>query len=135
MPFPYPPLSLIATLARPGTKYEREGKTLSPEAESAIEALWHAPSPVKLVEFHALLARHARQLARSAVEKGWSLKPMDSIHLATGMIYNVDAVETYDERLFKFADLIGRKIRYPFIEQAPLDFRGGGTGDPPREGK
>jgi hypothetical protein len=40
-------------------------------------------SPVKLVEFHRLIAEDARDLMRIALTKGWSLKPLDAVHLSS----------------------------------------------------
>jgi predicted nucleic acid-binding protein len=75
-----------------------------------IDALWKPPSPVKLVEFHIVIASAARNLIRVGISHGWSLKPMDAIHLATAA--NIDAGEllTYDAALEKYADLISVPI-------------------------
>ena len=89
---------------------QEQANQIDATVAAKIDALWTPPSPVKLVEFHLAIASAARNLIRVGVSYGWSLKPMDAIHLATAA--NVDAGEvlTYDAALEKYADLISVPI-------------------------
>ena len=42
---------------------------------------------------------------RAAIEKGWSLKPADALHLATAHQLKAKEFHTYDEGLKKFVEL------------------------------
>lgn len=75
-----------------------------------IDALWTPPSPIKLVEFHIVIASAARDLIRIGIGHGWSLKPMDAIHLATAANVRAGELLTYDAPLEKYADLISVPI-------------------------
>ncbi len=94
-----------------------------------IDKLWDHPSPVKLVEFHRLIAVSARDLMRRAVPKGLSLKPPDAIHLSTASRHQCDEILTYDPKWAAYADLVGVQIREPVVAALPLDFgdEGGAT--------
>ncbi|MEX2284171.1 MAG: PIN domain-containing protein [Gemmatimonadota bacterium] len=100
---------------------EKAGKVLSVEAEERIRNLWLPPSPVKLAEFHALIAENARQLLREAMASALGLKPMDAIHLATAILLGIDVFHTYDSGLKKFESMTGLKIREPLLPQPSLD--------------
>lgn len=98
---------------------EQTKGTLDPAVEAQIDELWGTGSPVKMVEFHDVLASDARQLIRDALPKGWSLRPADAIHLATAARHRVSEVHTYDTPLLKYKDLIGIPILHPKA-QAPM---------------
>ncbi len=100
--------------------YEQQAGKLDPNAEAAIDGLWADRSALDITEYHALLGSTARWLIRTAVGKGWALKPMDAIHLATAKWLNVDEFHTYDERLFKFSQDVGFGIMRPNLLQPPL---------------
>jgi predicted nucleic acid-binding protein len=89
---------------------ERDASELDPEMEAKIAKLWRVESPIMLVEFYELLATKAQRLIRSAVTKGWSLKPADAIHLATADQLRVAQFHTYDERLEKFSAITESKF-------------------------
>jgi len=63
---------------------------------------------------------------RDSVTRGWSLKPMDAIHLATAkwakdqMGLSVDEFQTYDLPLGRYDALLGLQICEPYILQPPL---------------
>ena len=57
------------------------------------------------MEVFESVAVRAQRLMRAAIEKGWSLKPADALHLATAHQLKVKEFHTYDERLKKFAEL------------------------------
>ncbi len=82
---------------------EQRRQALDPETEEHIDYLWSDPMAVVLVEYHDGIGREARQLMRNAITQGWSLKPLDAIHLATAkwlsdMRVPVDEVHTYDRQ-------------------------------------
>jgi predicted nucleic acid-binding protein len=99
---------------------ERDQRALDEEAEKKISKLWLPSSPVKLVEFHRLIAEDARDLMRRTLTKGWSLKPLDAVHLSTAARMAVAEFHTYDEKLPKYSELVGCKIQRPFVEQPGL---------------
>jgi len=97
------------------TEMEKQGHELDPDAERAIDALFHDREAVTIVEFHQLIAREARRLMRRALTDGRSLKPPDAIHLATAIQQKVTAVHTYDERVHGYGDITGLDIEFPAI--------------------
>ncbi len=99
---------------------EQHQQALSPESEDRIDALWMPGSPIRLVEYYRLIGDDARSLIRMAVAKGWSLKPMDAIHLATARRMEAEDFYTYDERLFKFDSEVGLKVCPPYTSRPRL---------------
>jgi len=49
----------------------------------------------------------ARQMLREALRRGWKLKPLDSVHLATAKWGGAREFHTYDADLFKYEEVIG----------------------------
>ncbi|MBA2514595.1 MAG: type II toxin-antitoxin system VapC family toxin [Solirubrobacterales bacterium] len=98
---------------------ERKQSALSEEMEAKINKLWEAASPVTMVEFHVLIAEAAKRMMRSGIPEGWSLKPMDAVHLATAQRLGVDELHTYDDPLKKWAT----KVSYPIIEPSHASTR------------
>jgi predicted nucleic acid-binding protein len=97
---------------------EQQAKVLDKAVEDKIDELWGTGSPVKLVEFHELLADDARNLIRQGITRGWSLKPTDALHLATAMRHGTVAFHTYDKPLRKYSGQIGITIEEP-VSPAP----------------
>jgi predicted nucleic acid-binding protein len=93
---------------------EKVAKAVSAAELARIDKLWASPSPVKLAEFHRLIATDARDLMRKATGDGLSLKPPDAIHLSTARRLSCDEFLTYDPALFKFGPLIGITASAPF---------------------
>lgn len=92
--------------------------------EDAIDALWSDPN-IEFVEFSEAIALKARELMRYAIRQGWSLKPMDAIHLASAKWLKgqapVRAVHTYDlGKLSRFSEIVGCEIVHPHSIQPPL---------------
>ena len=80
---------------------EQQQRRLDPEIEQQIDSLWSDPKVVVSVEYHGRIGQIARDLMRLAVTRGWSLKPLDAIHLATaqwlsGLGIEIDEFHTYD---------------------------------------
>jgi predicted nucleic acid-binding protein len=92
---------------------ERKQSALSEEMEAKINKLWEPASPVTLVEFHILIAEAAKGMIRSGVPAGWSLKPMDAVHLATAQRLKVAEFHTYDGPLKKWASRVSYSIKEP----------------------
>lgn len=98
---------------------EQQQEALDPQVEQRIDSLWADP---EVVEYHDGIGRVARGLMRSAVEVGWSLRPLDAIHLATAQWLcdvgqQVDELHTYDSRLSKYASMVDFPILEPHITQ------------------
>lgn len=108
---------------------ERDQQVLDEATEDKISQLWEPGTPVGLIEFHELVAAEARDLVRQALSGGWSLKPMDSIHLATAKRIGATAFHTYDTALPKYAAILGMPIEEP-IADAPMLALGAAT-EPP----
>lgn len=98
---------------------QSKGK-LDPSVENAIDNLWSDQSVVKLVEFHDDIASTARDLLRFSIAQGWSLKPMDAIHLASAKWVRADELHTYDQPLEKYATEAGCQIIEPYVMQGRL---------------
>jgi predicted nucleic acid-binding protein len=101
-------------------KAEKDGQALDPSVETMIDKLWHPDSPVKLAEVQQLTAYEARSLTRIAVERGWSLKPLDAIHLATAKRLRVTEFHTYDRKLPRWSEVLGFRICEPQKAQGNL---------------
>ncbi len=99
---------------------EQRGHHLSPDIQARIDGLWLPPSPVKLVEFHRLVADGARALIRDTIARGGSIKPADAIHLSTAQRLQVSEFHTYDQRLLRFGQHAGFPIREPLARRPRL---------------
>jgi predicted nucleic acid-binding protein len=108
---------------------EQGQKKLDPEQEEKISKLWRFGSPIQLVELFQLITEKARTLMRTAITKGWSLKPADAIHLATADHYQVTQFHTYDPALAKYKEITVThfSIGAPEAKQPVLQ----GLGSPP----
>jgi predicted nucleic acid-binding protein len=97
------PLSYInASLRSHSPKSEQKQIKLDSAQEERIAKLWRIGSPIQVVEFYELIAQKARNLMRSAIPEGWSLKTGDAIHLATADHLKVTEFHTYDDKLDKY---------------------------------
>ena len=104
---------------------EQQNKALSSEVEGRIAGLWNDPGAVVLVEFHDLIGQGASQLMRDGIPRGWSLKPLDALHLATARWLHSVGVEisefqTYDRQLLRYSVAIGIPIAAPSRSQPQL---------------
>jgi predicted nucleic acid-binding protein len=103
---------------------ESESGILSTDVLRRIDALWDPPSPVKLAEFHRLIAVNARNLMRLAVPGGQRLKPPDAIHMSTAVRSQCEEILTYDPKWAAYADALSVKIGEPSSAVIPLPFDG-----------
>lgn len=93
---------------------EKRREALSAEIETKINRLWNPHySPVKMVDFYALIGEDAQKLMRSGILDGWVLKPMDAVHLCTVRRVEAEAFHTYDEKLDKWSARVGFPIGRP----------------------
>ncbi|MBI4289627.1 MAG: PIN domain-containing protein [Chloroflexi bacterium] len=101
-------------------RLEQDKFALDPGVEGKIDKLWADRNAVKVVEYHDGIGAEARQLIRMAIPKGWSLKPLDAIHLATAKWFKAAEFQTYDTRLLKFSNELGLPILQPHAQQGRL---------------
>jgi predicted nucleic acid-binding protein len=100
---------------------EKDARKLDDAVERAIDELFGDRDVIRVVEYHELIAREARRKIRQAITNGWSLKPMDAIHLATATRVSADELQTYDEPLLKYKGAMGFTIRQPVSLSPRLD--------------
>ena len=62
---------------------ERGSGQLDALIEGRIDTLWTDPKAIVSVEFIDIIGKLARDLMRRGIPLGWSLKPLDAVHLAT----------------------------------------------------
>jgi predicted nucleic acid-binding protein len=94
-------------------KMEQDNHVLDPNIEEQIDQLWADRDAVKLVEYHDEIGKEARKLMRASVERGWKLKPIDAMHLATAKHMKINEFQTYDDHLERYSDDIGCDIQKP----------------------
>ena len=94
---------------------EQNNQALDDDVEQKIDSLWKDSSAVTLVEFYPAIALQARGLIRMNVEKGWSLKPFDAIHLATAQRLEVSEFHTTDTKLHRYSGELGFEITAPYV--------------------
>jgi predicted nucleic acid-binding protein len=99
---------------------EKYNRALSAEEEENIDAFLSDASIIELVDFNEEITYIARSLRRRAMERGWSLKTIDAIHLATAEWVGAVEMNTYDDRLFKYNELIGIDVKAPVATQPKL---------------
>lgn len=110
--------SLVSTVEVAFTVTEGLTKTLSPDVETKIADLWAPGGPIRTVELYPLVATRARNLIRDGVPRGWTgLKANDAIHLATAKQMDVAEFHTYDNRLGRYAEVLGFPICEPRSDQ------------------
>jgi len=95
------------------------------EREQAIDELWAPTSPILLVEPSVSVMRRARGFLRQAKSAGRSLKPADSIHLAsaatTAAVGTLLTYETENTRTY-WAEVTGLVVAEPDVEHRRLPF-------------
>jgi predicted nucleic acid-binding protein len=105
---------------------EKEQKALDLKIEERIGSLWSDTNAVESIEYHEEIGQLAKGLMREAITSGWSLKPLDAIHLATAQWLLNEGIEiqefhTYDlQRLKKYESLVGFRIVEPHTLQSKM---------------
>ena len=101
--------------------HEKLNRILNADEASRIDSLWNDSSVVDFIEFHDDIALIARDIMRTGMIRGWKLRAIDAIHLASAQWAQCYEVNTYDGKLDKYKDLIGGiEIREPFTESPKL---------------
>lgn len=100
---------------------EQKRRRLDPGSEQRIDSLWADSNVIVSVEYHGAIGQVARGLMREAITRGWSLKPLDAIHLATAQWLSntgiaVDEFQTYDN-LSRYAAVVDFSICEPYTPQ------------------
>ena len=101
---------------------EQTRQVLDPQIEQMLDALWADTDAVIPVEYHTGIGQIARSLIRNAVSRGWSLKPLDAIHLSIAQWLSSSGLalkefHTYDSGLLKYESLVEFSICEPYTEQ------------------
>ncbi len=101
---------------------EQKQRTLDQEIEQRINHLWSDPRALVSVEYHDAIGQSAKSLIRTAITIGWSLKPLDAIHLATAQWLStaglaLEEFHTYDKDLKKYESIVGLRIIEPYTPQ------------------
>lgn len=101
---------------------EQTQRHLDEGTEKRIDGLWANQRSVGLVEHHATISIVARGFMRASITRGWSLKPLDAVHLATAQWLKDSGIpvaefHTYDN-LARFGSLVdGFSIAQPHVLQ------------------
>ena len=108
---------------------EKDRNMLNKEIEQKIASLWADTEAVVSVEYHEAIGETAKDLIRGSITEGWSLKPLDAIHLATaqwllGAGRTLAEFHTYDTGLFKYKDIVGCPILRPHTLQSRMFYMG-----------
>jgi len=94
---------------------------MTPETQAQIDHLWHGHPGVRLMEVDILMAFEAREVMRLALHHGLSSpRGADAVHLASAKRAGVGVLHTYDEKLDKYAVMLGLKIERPYADQQYL---------------
>jgi predicted nucleic acid-binding protein len=113
--------STIAIVEVAFSAAEKAGGTLDPATEAKIAALWEDRDAVTLVEVSELVNRRAVALIRDGLPRGWRLRPMDALHLASAALFSVDEMYTYNLSDFKrYEAIVNCKIDAPYLVQGML---------------
>ncbi len=98
---------------------EKYNRALDPDEEARIDALWNDPV-IEFVDFNDEITYITRSLLRRAMSRGWGLRTNDAIHLASAEWVGAIEMNTYDDRLFKYSELIGLDVKNPIAVQPKL---------------
>lgn len=114
--------SLLSLAECAFAEIEKTKNELSLDTLEKIDALWHPPSKIKIIEIHELVAIEARDLVRIGVSKGISLKGADAIHLASAKrVEECKRIFTYDDKhLPKWETALGMPIGNPSFTKVGL---------------
>ena len=104
---------------------EQRRSRLDSEVSGRINSLWADPAAISVVEYHDAIGNEATRLIRDGITRGWSLRSLDAIHLATAQWLSdtgikIDEFHTYDKALFKYAGVVDFDILEPYIAQPRL---------------
>jgi len=112
--------SVISKIEVAWVATEKERRALNTDQEARFDEFWNDSSVVELVDLNDEITHITRSLLRRAMEKGWGLRPNDAIHLATAEWVGAVEMNTYDEKLYKYHELIALDIKAPYAKQPKL---------------
>ncbi len=92
---------------------EQSNKALDANTENEIDQLWADRDTIIILEYHEIIGIGARDLIRQGISRGWKLKPIDAIHLATAKSVRANEFNTYDKDLVKYSDFLGFPVCEP----------------------
>lgn len=101
-------------------KQEQDQRLLDPAVEDLIDKLWQDRNAIQIVEYFDAIGREARQYIRLSITRGWRLRSIDAIHLATAKHIETTEFQTYEERLLRYSNDVGFPIVHPYVVQPPL---------------
>ena len=96
---------------------EQKGRTLDAAVEANIDKMWEDRDSLSLIEYHSRIGRSARSLIREAMTKDWHLRAIDAVHLATAQWLTVTEFHTYDDKLWRFSEIVGFPVEQPSTMQ------------------
>lgn len=101
---------------------ERDRRTLNNDIERKIDDLWNDDSVIEVIEISDQIALDARKLIRRSIERGnRTIKPADSIHLASAFYISAKWLHTFNVSDFApFQGERGLTICEPFVESPRL---------------
>lgn len=107
---------------------EKHKNKLNATIYNALENFWGDSSLIEFVEVNERIARDARNLIRTAISQGYSLRTNDALHLISAQFAGVREFFTYDQKLIKFGPILDFDVTEPFNQspQLPLDFDNNG---------
>lgn len=99
---------------------EKSRHRLKNEVYDALEIFWRDTSLIEFVDFNELMARQARNLIRDAINRRYTLRTNDAIHLVSAKYVGITEFFTYDQKLRKFSDIMNYEIQEPSINSPKL---------------
>lgn len=100
--------------------FEKDAKALDVEVIREIDNLLNDYNVIELVTVNDTITVRARNLMRAALPFGWSLKPIDAIHLASAEWAGAVEVHTYEPKWAKYGEFINTPILEPYVNQPRL---------------
>jgi len=98
------------------------GKIVPLKIQNKIDALWEAPSKIKLLEVSQMVVKEARNVIRAIHgNQRTGIRSVDAIHLASALQKEIKEVHTYDSKLVSFAEILDLKINAPYSNRLPLE--------------
>lgn len=99
---------------------EKSRNRLDDSVLEALDSFWGDSTLVAFADFSELIARQARDLIRQAISLKYALRTNDAIHLVSAQYVGVSECFTYDQKLHKFASIMGYDIVEPYVSSPRL---------------
>jgi len=101
-------------------KQEQDQRILDSAVEERIDKLWEDRTAIQIVEYFDAIGREARQYIRMSITRGWRLRSIDAIHLATAKYIDAAEFQTYEERLRGYSNDVGFPVLLPHVLQGRM---------------